>query len=56
MKFLVSRHAEEEMLRRQIPREWLESVLENPQQRLPQPGAKEILQPRFESWVREWIC
>jgi len=49
MKALVSRHAEEEMARRQIPREWLELVLENPQQHLPQPGGKEILQSRFES-------
>lgn len=49
MKCLVSRHAEEEMARRQIPRQWLESVLENPQQRIPQPGGKEILQSRLES-------
>lgn len=49
MKILVSRHAEEEMGRRQISREWLDSVLENPQQRVPQPGGKEILQSCFES-------
>ena len=47
--FLVSRHAEGEMARRQITREWLKSVLENPRQRLPQPGGKEILQSRLES-------
>ncbi len=47
MRFLVSRHAEEEMVRRQIPREWLGSVLESPEQRVPQPGDKEILQSRF---------
>lgn len=52
MKFLVTRHAEEEMVRRQIPREWLESVLENPQQRLPQPEGKEISPVAFA--VREW--
>jgi hypothetical protein len=49
VKSLISRHAKEEMLRRQIPREWLESVLENPQQRVPQPGGKEILQSRLAS-------
>ena len=49
MRYLISRHAEEEMVRRQIPREWLESVLENPRQRVPQPGGKEILQSRLES-------
>jgi hypothetical protein len=49
VKCLVSRHAEEEVLRPQTPREWLESIPENPQQRLPQPGAKEVLQSRFTS-------
>jgi len=38
------RHAEEQMTRRQIPREWLESPIENPEQRVPQPGGKGILQ------------
>jgi len=49
MRFLISRHAEDEMVRRQIPREWLDSVLESPEQRVPQPGGKEILQSRFTS-------
>jgi hypothetical protein len=49
MKFMLSRHAEGEMLRRRIPREWVESLLESPQQRVPQPGGKEILQSRVES-------
>lgn len=48
-KVLVSRHAEEQMARRQIPREWLESLIENPQQRVSQPGSEEILQSRFTS-------
>lgn len=48
MRFRVSRHAEEEMLRRGIPRAWLELVLDNPEQRLPQPGHKEIFQSRLE--------
>ena len=49
MKFRVSRHAEEELARRQIPREWLESVAANPQQRIAQPGGTEILQSQMES-------
>jgi hypothetical protein len=49
MRLLISRHAEEEMVRRQIPREWLDSVLASPEQRVPQPGGKEILQSRFTS-------
>lgn len=47
MKSLISRHAEDEMVRRQIPREWLDSVLESPEQRVAQPGGKEMLQSRF---------
>ena len=47
MQFLISRHAEAEVVRRQIPREWLESVLESPEQRVAQPGDREILQSRF---------
>lgn len=49
MKPELSRHAEEKMARRQIPRAWLDSVPENPEQRVPEPGGKEILQSRFES-------
>ena len=47
MRFLVSRHAEEKMARRQIPRARLEAVLENPEQRVREPGDKEILQSLF---------
>ncbi len=49
MHLLISRHAEEELVRCRIPREWLDSVLESPEQRIPQPGGKEILQSRFAS-------
>ena len=49
MKHRLSRHAEEEMVWRQIPRAWVESVLESPQQRVPQSGNKEVLQSRIES-------
>jgi hypothetical protein len=49
MRFLMSRHAEDEMARRQIPREWLDSVLESPEQRIAEFPGKEILQSRFTS-------
>jgi len=49
MEFRLSRHAEEEMTRRRIPRALVDSVLERPHQRLPQAGAKEILQSRVEA-------
>ena len=47
MEFLISRHAEEELLRRSIPRESLLSVLATPEQRIVQSGGKEIFQSRF---------
>jgi hypothetical protein len=37
------------MARRQIPREWLDSVLESPEQRIAEFPGKEILQSRFTS-------
>ena len=51
VKCLVSRHAKDEMVRRQIPREWLESVFDNPQQRIGQPGGREILGSPWSSRV-----
>jgi hypothetical protein len=46
MKFQFSRHAEWELARRQAPRALLESVLETPEQRLPQPDGKVVYQSR----------
>ena len=48
MRFRVSRHAAEEMMRRGIPDGWLELVLGDPQQRLPQPGGTEIFQSQLK--------
>ena len=42
------RHAAEEMMRRGIPHGWLELVLGDPQQRLPQPGGTEIFQSQLK--------
>ena len=49
MNFRFSRHAEEELVRRQIPRTALEAVLEHPQQRVPHRAGTEILQSLLES-------
>jgi len=46
MDFRLSRHAEWELSRRQIPRELLEAVVQNPEQRLSQLGGTEIRQSR----------
>jgi len=35
------------MERRQIPEGWLNSLLDAPEQRIPQPGDTEVLQSRF---------
>lgn len=49
MRFRLSRHAEWELVRRQIPRDLLEAVLESPEQRLPAAGGMEIYQSRVGS-------
>ena len=41
-EFRLSRHASEEMARRQIAAEWVDSVLEPPEQSIVQPGGKEM--------------
>ncbi|MDO9371961.1 MAG: DUF4258 domain-containing protein [Gammaproteobacteria bacterium] len=48
MKFRLSKHALEELGRRDIPRDLLEQVLQNPQQILPERGGKKIYQSQVE--------
>lgn len=48
MKFRLSRHAKEELERRMIPRELLDSVLENPQQVVPDYGGKKAYQSKLD--------
>jgi hypothetical protein len=43
----LSRHAQEEMMRGQIPREWVDALLDAPEQTIVQPGGTEIRQSRF---------
>jgi len=45
--YRFSRHAEWEILRRQISKEWLGILLESPEQQLHQPNGTELLQSRF---------
>ena len=47
MTYRLSRHAESEMERRQIPIGWLNSLLAAPEQRIQQPDDTEVLQSRF---------
>ncbi len=47
MSFYISRHAEEELERREIPREFLDSVLQNPQQIAEDRDGKKAYQSQF---------
>ena len=47
MSFYISRHAEEELERRSIPREFLDSVLQNPQQIVEDRDGKKAYQSLF---------
>lgn len=49
MRQRLSLHAEEEVVRRQIPLAWVESVLEAPEQRVRQDDDTDILQSRFRA-------
>ena len=48
MKFKISRHAEEEIIRRRIPRKFVDSVLENPQQIVDEYGNKKAYQSQID--------
>jgi len=48
MKFVLSRHARQEMGRRAIPMELLESVLKNPQQVIELPDGKKVYQSQLD--------
>ncbi len=47
MIYRLSRHAQEEIVRRQISRGWVDALLDSPEQRIQQPNGTEILQSRF---------
>jgi hypothetical protein len=48
MSFYITRHAEEELERRGIPREFLDSVLQNPQQIVEDRDGKKAYQSQFK--------
>ena len=48
MKFKLSTHSEEELIRRQIPRELLEDVLQSPQQIVPEYFGRRAYQSKLD--------
>jgi hypothetical protein len=46
-QYRLSRHAQDEMVRRQIPEAWVDSILTQPEQRISEAVGKEVLQSRF---------
>ena len=48
MRFKLSRHAREEMQRRAIPLPFVESVLQQPQQIVPERGGKKAYQSQLD--------
>jgi hypothetical protein len=56
MNYRLSRHAESEVERRQIPQNWLNSLLDEPQQRIRQNADTEIWQSRFAGENGKCIC
>lgn len=48
MNYKLSRHAHEELLRRNIPSALLDSVLRNPQQIIAEPDGKKVYQSQLD--------
>jgi hypothetical protein len=48
MHFQLSKHAREEMRRRSIPPDFVDDVLQNPQQVVPQPDGKKAYQSQLD--------
>ena len=48
MRFTLTGHAEEELARRMIPRDLLDSVMENPEQVVPEYGGKTAYQSKLD--------
>lgn len=48
MRYKISRHADEEMKRRGIPLNFVESVIENPQQIVDEYGSKKAYQSKID--------
>jgi len=49
MEYVLTTHAREEMVRRQIDPVWVERVMKAPEQRLPGAGNRAILQSRIDT-------
>lgn len=48
MRFRLTRHAEQQLIRRSIPRSFLEQTLEMPQQIVPAPGGRRAFQSQLD--------
>ena len=48
LDFKLSKHAEEELVRRKIPRAFLDEVLQHPEQIIPQHGLEKVYQSRLD--------
>jgi hypothetical protein len=48
MNFTLSRHARQEIRRRRIPRSLLDSLLQNPQQVVPEQGGRKAYQSQLD--------
>lgn len=55
MEYVLSTHALEEMVRRQIDPAWVERVMKEPEQKLPGAGNRAILQTRIETGSRTFL-
>lgn len=53
MNFKLSKHAEEELVRRQIPRAFVNEVLEQPAQIIPERGYTKAYQSKAGLWRRQ---
>lgn len=48
LDFKLSKHAEDELVRRKIPRAFLDEVLQQPEQLVPQYGSEKVYQSRLD--------
>jgi len=55
MKYVLTAHAHDEMVRRQIDPAWVEQAMQQPEQRLPGAGSRAIFQTRIESEGRIFL-
>ena len=55
MNFVLTNHAETEATRRQIPREWIEATMANPEQVTPGVNQRKVFQSRIVADGRAYL-